>query len=143
VLKKLARGTCQGHNTANQQHKTKLGGIMTDDKTPTSAQTGTPEQAQQSPVKDAKTTKIEALKKKQAQIEEQIKALEAKDNAKKRKEETHLKILIGAAMIADVEKTTAGNAEAGAKQKAAIKEVLNRAIQLKKDRDFLTAAGWL
>lgn len=92
---------------------------------------------------ETKADKIEALKKKQAQIESQIKALQAQDSAKKRKEETHLKILIGAAMMADIEKTTAGNVEAGAKQKKAIIEVLNRAIQLKKDRDFLQAAGWL
>lgn len=92
---------------------------------------------------ETKADKIAALLKKQAQIQEQIKYLQAKDSAKKRKEDTRLKVLIGAAMIADIEKTTAGSPEAGAKQKKAIKEVLNRAIQRKQEREFLTAQGWL
>lgn len=92
---------------------------------------------------ETKADKIAALKKRQAQLQKQIDDLQAKADTKKRKEETHLKILIGAALLSDIEKTTAGNAEAGAKQKKAIKEVLNRAIQLKKDREFLQSAGWL
>lgn len=94
-------------------------------------------------VKDSQADRIEALKKKQAQIEAQIKALQQKDISKKRKDETRLKVLIGAAMMADVDKTTEGNVEAGAKQKKDIMVVLNRAIQRKQDRDFLTSAGWL
>ena len=92
---------------------------------------------------ETKADKLAALKQKQAQIEAQIKALQAKEGQQKRKEETRLKVLIGAAIMADIEKTTAGNAEAGAKQKKQIKEVLNRAIQRKQEREFLTAHGWL
>jgi len=46
--------------------------------------------------------KIEMLQKKQAQIKAQIRAIEARESAKNRKAETRKKILIGAAMLAEV-----------------------------------------
>jgi hypothetical protein len=78
--------------------------------------------------------KIEALKKRKAEIEKQISAAEARLKAKERKEETHLKVLIGAAMIADskVNPETIG----------LIETILNRAIKEKRDQDFLKAKGW-
>ena len=90
-----------------------------------------------------KADKIDALKKKQAQIEAQIKALQAKNTAQDRKRDTRLKVLIGAALLADIEKTTAQNAEAGDKQKSELKALLNRAIQRKQEREFLQSTGWL
>lgn len=103
----------------------------------------TPEPTPLPQVKETKNERIEALKKKQAQIQAQIQALQQKENIQKRKEETHLKILIGAAVMADIEKNMESSVESGDKQKKAIRELLNRAIQIKKDRDFLTARGWL
>ena len=90
-----------------------------------------------------KADKIDALKKKQAQIEAQIKALQAKNTAQDRKRDTRLKVLIGAALLADIEKTTSQNAEAGDKQKSELKALLNRAIQRKQEREFLQSTGWL
>lgn len=42
--------------------------------------------------------KIEALRKKEAQIKAQLAELEKKANAEKRKEDTRLKVLVGAAI---------------------------------------------
>lgn len=44
---------------------------------------------------DKKTTKLDSLKKKKQQIENQIKLMEAKQKTKLRKEETRKKILVG------------------------------------------------
>lgn len=92
---------------------------------------------------ETKPDKLEALKKRQAQIAAQIKALEQKDIAQKRKADTRLKVLIGAAVLADIDKTASENAEAGEKQKKDFKALLNRAIQRQQDREFLTSVGWL
>lgn len=100
--------------------------------------------ASQSPESSSvKVDKLESLKKKQAQIAAQIRQLEEQGNAKKRKEETRVKVLIGAATLADIAKTADKSPEAAENEKAKIKALLNRAIQNKKDREFLTAAGWL
>jgi hypothetical protein len=79
--------------------------------------------------------KIEALKKRKAQIDKQIAAAEARLKTKERKEDTRLKVLIGAAMLADskINPQTIG----------LIETVLSRAITEKRDQDFLKAKGWL
>jgi len=46
-------------------------------------------------------------------------------------------------VLADIDKTASVSAEAGEKQREDFKALLNRAIQRKQDREFLTAAGWL
>ena len=90
-----------------------------------------------------KADKLAELKRKQEIIANQIKELEAKENAKKRKEETRLKVLVGAAMLSDIDHTAKENPGAADKQKKELKTILNRAIQIKTDREFLQAKGWL
>lgn len=79
--------------------------------------------------------KMEALKQRKAKIDEQIAALKARETAQARKEDTRLKVLIGAAMLADV--------KIHPKTGEFIKDVLQRAITEKRDREFLQNKGWL
>jgi predicted nuclease with TOPRIM domain len=79
--------------------------------------------------------RLEALKKRKAQLEQQIKNLEQKNAAQQRKDETRVKVLIGAAFLADTLKHP--------ETKDLIKEVVNRGIQRDKDREILKKAGWL
>jgi hypothetical protein len=116
---------------------------MNEQSTPNQEPTTKAEQAQQSKTKETPAERIADLKKRQAQIAAQIKALEQKDNAKKREADTRLKVLIGAAVLADIDKTASENAEAGEKQKKDFKDLLNRAIQRQQDIEFLTSVGWL
>jgi hypothetical protein len=83
----------------------------------------------------ATNAKLDALRKKRQQIAAQIAEVEAKEKAKARKEDTRLKVLIGAAIIADVglyPETRAG-----------VEAVLKRAITADRDVEFLKAKGWL
>ena len=113
----------------------------------TENQTGTPQPPQPETAKPetatAKADKLALLKKKQEEIAEQIKKLEAKENSQKRKNENRVKILVGAAMLADINHTTKENPGAGEKQKKELLALLNRAIQSKTDREFLRSQGWL
>ena len=95
------------------------------------------------PDNQKKIDRLETLKLRKSQLEEQIKRLEAQEAGKKRKEDTRLKVLVGAAMLADLDKLAETDAGAVGKRKEEIRAVLNRAIQRKQDRDFLQAAGWL
>jgi predicted nuclease with TOPRIM domain len=79
--------------------------------------------------------RLEALKKRKAQLEQQIKNLEQKNAAQQRKDETRIKVLIGAAFVADTLKHP--------EIKDLIKTVVNRGIQRDKDREILKKAGWL
>jgi hypothetical protein len=80
-------------------------------------------------------SKLEALREKFKKVQAQIGQLEAKDKAKGRREDTRLKILIGAAHLADAlqhDETRAG-----------VRAVLDRAITAPHDREFLKQKGWL
>jgi hypothetical protein len=80
-------------------------------------------------------TKLEALRKKRQQLAAQIAEVEAKEKLRLRKEDTRLKVLIGAAIIADVglyPETRAG-----------VEAVLKRAITADRDVQFLKGKGWL
>ena len=79
--------------------------------------------------------KLEALRKREAEIRAQIAEVEAKDKAKSRKEETRVKVMVGAGIIAD----TVKNPET----RAGVLAVLDRAITAPKDRAFLKSKGWL
>jgi predicted nuclease with TOPRIM domain len=85
--------------------------------------------------KTKEADRLEALKKRKAQLEQQIKNLEQKNAAQQRKDETRIKVLIGAAFLADTLKHP--------ETKDLIKEVVNRGIQRDKDREILKKAGWL
>lgn len=78
--------------------------------------------------------KLELLRKRQAEIAARIAQVEASEKARGRKEDTRLKILIGAALIADT--TLHPETRAG------IQAVLRRAIKAPRDVDFLKDKGW-
>jgi hypothetical protein len=78
---------------------------------------------------------LENLKQRQAQIEKRIQQLETRLNAKARKEDTRLKVLVGAAVLADSQQHP--------ELKAIIRTTLDRAIKNAKDRQFLNSKGHL
>ena len=82
-----------------------------------------------------KTDRIETLKQRKAKIEKQLAALEAKEKAKARKEDTRLKVVIGAGLLAD--------AKIHPEILRAVQKILDRAITAKRDRELLQAKGWL
>jgi hypothetical protein len=83
----------------------------------------------------AAKSRLETLKEKKEKIEQQLKALEASAKAKERKEDTRLKVLIGAGMLADakIDPSTA----------FFVKDILKKSIISERDRDFLRRKGWL
>jgi hypothetical protein len=83
----------------------------------------------------ATTSKLDALRKQRALIAARIAEAEAKEKAKARKEDTRLKVLIGAAIIADV--------SLHPETRAGVEAVLQRAITADRDVAFLKSKGWL
>jgi hypothetical protein len=79
--------------------------------------------------------KLEALRKREATIKAQIAQLEASAKAIQRKEDTRLKVLVGAAILADI--------ELHPETRAGVEAVLKRGIVAPRDREFLAAKGWL
>jgi hypothetical protein len=79
--------------------------------------------------------KLEALRKKEAAIKAQIARAEAKQKGQERKEDTRLKVLVGAAILSDVMHHP--------ETRAGVQAVLNRAIIAERDREFLKVKGWL
>jgi hypothetical protein len=84
---------------------------------------------------NGKISRLEILREKYKKVQAQIGQLEAKDKTKARREDTRLKVLIGAAFLAD--------SEHHEETRGGIKAVLERAITASRDRDFLKAKGWL
>ena len=82
----------------------------------------------------SKKTQYEKLKERKSIIEKKLAALEAKEKAKARKDDTRLKVLIGAAFLAD--------AKINPKTDKGIRIVLQRAITSERDRAFLKRMGW-
>lgn len=78
---------------------------------------------------------IEALKQRKAKLDKQIAEIKAKEASQTRKEETRLKVLIGAAMLAD--------SKINAKTAGLVHDVVARAIAAPRDRAFLQSKGWL
>jgi hypothetical protein len=78
--------------------------------------------------------KLEILRKRQAEIAARIAEVEATAKARRRKEDTRLKILIGAALIADT--------NIHPETRAGVLSVLRRAIKAPRDAEFLKAKGW-
>lgn len=79
--------------------------------------------------------KMEELKRRKAQLDQQIAALKSREAAQARKEDTRLKVLIGAAMLAD--------SKINPETAAFVKEIVQRAITEKRDREFLKSKDWL
>ena len=82
-----------------------------------------------------KPAKIDRLKAKKEEIEKQLAELEARERNKARKDENRLKILIGAAILAD--------ARIRPELEGEVQKILERAITAKRDREFLEERGWL
>gem|GEM_PF-2699481 len=80
-------------------------------------------------------SKIEILKERKAKIEKQITAIMTRETAQERKDLTRLKILIGAALLAD--------SKINPETAAFIEVVLQRAITENRDVVFLKNKGWL
>lgn len=79
--------------------------------------------------------KLEALRKRKEQLQAQIAEQEAKEKAKARKEDTRLKVIVGAAILADV--------NLHPETRAGVVAVLEKAITAPRDREFLQSKGWL
>jgi hypothetical protein len=79
--------------------------------------------------------KLETLQKQREQIQARIAEVEAKLKSKSRKEDTRLKILVGAAFLNDVEHHP--------ETRAGVLAVLERGITIDRDREFLKTKGWL
>ncbi len=78
---------------------------------------------------------LEALRARLAKTQAKIADIERREKAQSRKDDTRLKVLIGAAFLAD----TAKNPET----RAGLTAILERAITTARDREFLKAKGWL
>lgn len=78
---------------------------------------------------------LDALRKRHRHIAARIAAVESSQKARARKDDTRLKILVGAAILADLSLHPETRAE--------LKAVLQRAITAQRDREFLKAKGWL
>ena len=79
--------------------------------------------------------KLEALRKKEAELKAQIAKFEAKEKAKADKQTNRVKLLIGGAVISDIEKNP--------DNRAVIVAVLDRSVTAANDRAFLKSKGWL
>ena len=82
-----------------------------------------------------KNSKLETLRKRKAQLEAKIAEEQAKQKKLSRKDDTRLKVIVGAAMIA--------NAELHPETRVGVVEVLRKAVTAPRDREFLTSKGWL
>ena len=78
---------------------------------------------------------METLLQRRAKLEKQIATLEARRKAQERKDDTRLKVLIGAALLAE--------SKINPKITAFVQEVLKKAITAERDRDFLIKKEWL
>jgi septal ring factor EnvC (AmiA/AmiB activator) len=79
--------------------------------------------------------RLQTLKQRAEALQQQIARIEAADKAKARKEDTRLKVIVGAAVIA--------NSELHPETRGAVVEVLRKAVTAPRDREFLKSKGWL
>ena len=86
-------------------------------------------------MKKTQEERIESLKKQQDEIKAKIARLEAQRSTQERKDDTRLKVLIGAALLAD--------AEANPSTSGVIRSILRRAVTTSRDKEFLAAKGWM
>lgn len=86
-------------------------------------------------MKKPQDERIESLKKQQAEIKAKIAKLEAQRSTQERKDDTRLKVLVGAALLAD--------AKANPSTSGVIRSILRRAVTTPRDKEFLVARGWM
>lgn len=82
-----------------------------------------------------RATKLATLRERQARILARIEQLETQEKKQARKDETRLKILVGAAMMAD--------GKIHPETMKFVKAVLSRAITAPRDQEFLATNNWL
>ena len=80
-------------------------------------------------------TTLEALRGKQAKLQARIAEIEALEKQRARKDDTRLKVIVGAACLAD--------AAIHADTKNRLREILDRGVSAGRDREFLKRKGWL
>lgn len=81
------------------------------------------------------TERLEDLKKRESELKAKIATIEARKATEARKEDNRLKVLVGAALLAD--------AKIHPDTVFFLRSVLPRAVTAPRDRDFLQAKGWL
>ncbi len=79
--------------------------------------------------------KLQALREKQTELQKRIAEIEAREKAKSRKDDTRLKIIVGAAIIANI--------KLHPETRAAVVAVLHKAVTAPRDVEFLKVKGWL
>jgi len=82
-----------------------------------------------------KALKLEALRKKQDAIRAKIAKLEAREKAAAQKELTRLRVIVGAAIVANV--------NLNPETRAGIVAVLRGSVATRRDREFLKLKNWL
>ena len=82
----------------------------------------------------AENSRIEALRKREAEIKAKIAAHEAKEKAKAEKQRTRVKTLIGEAVFAEADKAP--------ELRGLVVAALERKITTPQDREFLKSQGW-
>jgi predicted phage tail protein len=79
--------------------------------------------------------RLEILRQKKAQLEAQIATVESRARIRTRKDDTHLKIIIGAALLA--------HSAIHPEMRQSMVSMLNKAVTAPRDREFLTRMGML
>lgn len=87
--------------------------------------------------------KVDALRKRANEIKAALEAVQAKQRQQEKADDRHIKALIGAAMVADVESADGGDKQERTRRKAYIGEVLARNTVSEPARAFLKVKGWL
>jgi hypothetical protein len=87
------------------------------------------------PVSEKAPSKLASLLEKKAALDKQIAAAQAHESAKARTEDTRLKIIVGAAILADM--------KIHPETRAGVVEILQKAVTAPRDREFLTSKGLL
>ena len=89
---------------------------------------------------NTKGDKLDLLRRRANEIKAALEAVQAKQRQQEKADDRHLKALIGAAMIADIETAEAPDRT---RRKAYITEVLARNAMSGPSRVFLKVKGWL
>lgn len=79
--------------------------------------------------------KLDSLLQRKAKLEQQIANIETRRKVQERKDDTRLKVLIGAALLAD--------SKINPETDAFVRTVVEKAITAERDRAFLQSKGWV
>ena len=80
-------------------------------------------------------TQLDTLKGQRARIQARIAEIESREKRRVRKDDTRLKVIVGAACLAD--------AGSHADTKTRLREILSRGVKAGRDREFLQLKGWV